>query len=90
MEAVDIMDISREAVWVFLKVSTPLMLVALGVGLIISLFQALTQIQENTLSFVPKVVTIFLFLLFYMPVIGNTLLVFSEHLTDRIITIGKS
>ena len=54
MNATDVLEVSREAIWVMLKISAPLMLVALVVGLVISLVQALTQIQEQTLTFLPK------------------------------------
>ncbi len=54
METAQVLDVSREAVIVLLKLAAPLMITALVVGLVISLFQALTQIQEMTLAFVPK------------------------------------
>lgn len=60
MNATDVLEVSREAIWVMLKISAPLMLVALAVGLVVSLIQALTQIQEQTLTFVPKLLAIFL------------------------------
>lgn len=82
------LEIGREAVFVLLKTSLPLMLVALVVGLTISLFQALTQIQEMTLSFVPKIVAIFVALVIFMPFMGHQLSVFSHSLTERIISGG--
>lgn len=85
MESTEILEIGREAIIVMIKVSAPVMLVALVVGLIISLFQALTQIQEMTLTFVPKILAIFLSLLIFMPYMLDTLTVFSEHLSERII-----
>ncbi len=84
METSDVVEISREAVFVLLKMALPLMLVALVVGLVISLFQALTQIQEMTLSFVPKIVTIFLALLLALPFMINTLNDFTVSLMKRI------
>ena len=54
METLEAMQIGRDALWVLLKVSAPVMFVSLAVGLVIALFQALTQIQEMTLTFVPK------------------------------------
>ncbi|HEX6038398.1 flagellar biosynthesis protein FliQ [Longimicrobium sp.] len=53
-----IVDLARQAILTALLVAGPLLAVALGVGLVISLFQALTQIQEQTLSFVPKLIAI--------------------------------
>ena len=58
MNDVDVMEVAREAVIVMLKVSSPLLILALLVGLTISLFQALTQMQEMTLTFVPKALVI--------------------------------
>lgn len=84
MNEVDALDIGRDAVFVFLKVSTPILLIALVVGLVISLFQALTQIQEMTLSFVPKILAIFLSLLVLMPFMVSTLSDFNERLMERI------
>ena len=56
MGPTDVLDVGRDAIYVMLQVSAPVMLVGLGVGLIIALFQALTQIQEMTLTFVPKLI----------------------------------
>jgi flagellar biosynthetic protein FliQ len=88
METAAFIDIARESVWVLLKVSMPLLLVALFVGLIVSLFQALTQIQEPTLSFVPKVVSIFLTLLLAFSFIGVTLKTFFEQIMSMIVQIN--
>jgi len=84
METAEVLEISRQAIFVLLKMALPLMLVALVVGVIISLFQALTQIQEMTLSFVPKIVAIFLTLLIAMPFILDTLRDFTVELFHRI------
>ncbi len=61
---------------------------ALIVGLVISLFQALTQIQEMTLAFVPKILVIFVSLLFFLPFMVTTLVTFTQGLADRIIGLG--
>lgn len=89
MNSLEIMEIGRQALIVFFKVSMPLMLLSLVVGLVISLFQALTQIQEQTLTFVPKVFIIFLSLIFLMPFMLSTLVDFSEELNRRIVDIGR-
>ena len=88
MEPSEVLQLSRDAIFIMLKVSGPPMLVALGVGLIISLFQALTQMQEATISFVPKIVAVFLALMLLMPFIGNTLKSFNDELMDRIVNIS--
>lgn len=71
MNATDVLEISREAIWVMLKIAAPLMLTALIVGLVISLVQALTQIQEQTLVFVPKILAIFATMLVALPFMGD-------------------
>lgn len=86
MNANEVLEIAREAVIVLLKIGAPIMLVALGVGLTISLIQALTQIQEMTLSFVPKILVIFLSLLVFLPSMLNTLMIFTQRLADRIVS----
>jgi len=84
----DVLDIARDAIYVTLKVGAPIMLVALLVGLIISLLQALTQIQEMTLAFVPKILVIFVSILLFMPFMLATLTSFAERMADRIVSLG--
>ena len=55
-----VMDIAREALYLIIKVSAPLLLISLVIGLIISIFQTVTSIQEQTLTFVPKIIAVFL------------------------------
>lgn len=88
MNAVDIIEISRDALIVMLKIGAPVMLIALIVGLGISLFQALTQIQEMTLAFVPKILVIFVSLLLFLPFMLTSLTTFTKGLFDRIIALG--
>ncbi len=88
METPDVLDIAREGIWVLLKVSGPVMLVALMVGLTIALFQALTQIQEITLTFVPKIIAIFTSLIFLLPYMASTLGGFMDLIATRIIALG--
>jgi flagellar biosynthetic protein FliQ len=73
---------------VLLKIGGPVMLVALVAGLAISLVQALTQIQEMTLAFVPKIVLIFLSLLLFLPFMVSTLTGFTQRLFDKIVALG--
>ncbi len=88
MTSVDVLDIAREAILVMLKMGAPVMLLALSVGLIVSLFQALTQIQEMTLAFVPKILVIFVSVLLLLPSMLATLSTFTNRLAERIITLG--
>ena len=81
-------EIGREAIMVVLTMSVPIMAVALFVGLIIALFQALTQLQEMTLVFVPKIVVVFAALIFFLPFMLSTLSNYMNNLADRIIGLG--
>ena len=58
MSPEDALSVFREAIWVILKLSAPLLLVSILIGLIISIFQAATQIHEQTITFVPKIIAI--------------------------------
>jgi len=73
MDGATAIDFARSAIYVLLTVITPAMLTALVVGLVIGLLQALTQIQEMTLVFVPKIIAIFLVLLISLPFCGAAL-----------------
>ena len=81
-----ILDIARDGIVVFLKVGGPLMVIALAVGLIVSLIQALTQIQEQTLVFVPKIVAVFAALLLFLPFMGDALAGYMGRVAVRIAT----
>lgn len=83
-----ILDIARDGIVVFLKVGGPLMVIALAVGLIVSLIQALTQIQEQTLVFVPKIIAVFAALLLFLPFMGDALAGYMGRVAARIATGG--
>lgn len=59
MSPEQVIDIARETLWIIIKTSAPMLLVSLVVGLVISIFQTVTSIQEQTLTFVPKLLSIF-------------------------------
>ncbi len=86
MNTADAVSIAREAVYVTLEIGAPPMLLALVVGLLISFLQALTQIQEMTLTFVPKMLAILLSLVLFLPFMLETLISFTHGLMDRIIS----
>lgn len=88
MDAADVLDVAREAIYVVLKTGAPIMLIALLVGLAVALFQALTQIQEMTLAFVPKILVIFISLILFIPFMLSSLTTFTERLVDRIVSLG--
>jgi len=86
MNASDVFGIGNQAIMVALEIGAPIMLLALSVGLVISILQALTQIQEMTLTFVPKILVIFISLLVLMPFMLSTLVEFTQSLFTRIAT----
>ena len=85
MTPLEVIDIGRDGLWTLIVVAAPLMAVALVVGLIIALFQALTQIQEMTLTFVPKILAMFFTLMAVLPFMYTTLSDYTERLTERIV-----
>tara|TARA_R110000868_G_scaffold27005_2_gene103242 strand:- start:799 stop:1062 length:264 start_codon:yes stop_codon:yes gene_type:complete len=84
MNEVDVIDVGRNALWVVIKVAGPIMFLGLVSGLIIALFQALTTIQEMTLTFVPKIIVIFIGIVVLLPFMINTVTSFTDTLFDRI------
>ena len=88
MTPAEVLDISNEAIFTLLKAGAPILGVALVVGLMVSLFQALTQMQEMTLSFVPKVTAMAFTLLIFLPYIMSTLVGFGERLFERVAGLG--
>ena len=88
MNEAQALDFARNAIWTDLKIGAPIMLIALVVSITIALFQALTQIQEMTLTFVPKILVIFLSLLIFLPYILETMQIFMLSVADRIVGLG--
>ncbi len=84
----EVLDYAREAIFLLLKLGLPVMLVGLAVGLVVAVFQSLTQIQEMGLTFVPKIVTVFLSLLVLLPWMLTLLQDFMTQVGDRIIGGG--
>jgi len=76
----DVINIARNTIWVIIETSMPLLLVSMVVGLIISLFQTLTSIQEQTLTFVPKLIAIFVALMFMGSWLMNTIVQYMTQL----------
>jgi len=85
MTGAEVLDIATQGIWTLLIVSLPMMLVGLIVGVVIALFQALTQIQEMTLVFVPKIIAIFLTMLVALPFLGATMAAYMDRVIDMII-----
>lgn len=90
MNEIEVIEVGREGIMTILYAAGPLMLVALAVGLTVSLFQALTQIQEMTLAFVPKILAIFGASLMMAPFVISTLDGLAQSMFDRIVALGVS
>tara|TARA_R110002124_G_scaffold190560_2_gene357870 strand:+ start:1868 stop:2131 length:264 start_codon:yes stop_codon:yes gene_type:complete len=81
----EVLDFARDAIWLTLAMAGPIMLTGLTVGIVIALFQALTQIQEMTLVFVPKIIAIFVSMLIFLPLMGALLSAFMAGVIERIV-----
>ncbi|HEX7758556.1 MAG TPA: flagellar biosynthesis protein FliQ [Caulobacteraceae bacterium] len=84
MNGAEVLDIGRDAIWLTLQLCAPILIVGLVVGVAIGLFQALTQIQEATLIYAPKIVAIFISLLIFLPFMGGLMSSFMRHIAARI------
>ena len=83
-----VISIGREALTVTIMVAAPMLAFGLAVGLTIAIFQAITQIHEMTLTFVPKILAVALALLLFLPWMINMLTDFTRHLYDLIPTLS--
>jgi flagellar biosynthetic protein FliQ len=86
MNEADALDIVQAAIWAVLLASSPAVIAAMVVGILIALLQALTQIQEMTLTFIPKIIAILLISLVSAPFVGSVIMSFSMMLYGRIET----
>jgi flagellar biosynthetic protein FliQ len=84
MTGAEVLDVGREALWLTIQLSAPVLIVGLVVGVAIGLMQALTQIQEATLVFAPKIVAVFISLLIFLPLMGALMSGFMRHIAARI------
>jgi len=85
MTEAQILDIARDGVLTMLLVAGPVLLIALAVGLLISLFQALTSLQEMTLVFVPKILVAFASVILLLPFMIDQLTTFTHRIMDTIV-----
>lgn len=83
-----VVDIGRKAMETVLLVSAPMLLAALIVGLLISIFQAATQINEQTMTFIPKIVAVLVTLLIFAPWMIKILLSFTTGILEGVATVG--
>ena len=84
MNGAEVLDVGRDAIWLTLQLSAPILIVGLVVGVGIGLMQALTQIQEATLVYAPKIVAIFVALLVFLPLMGALMNSFMRQIATRI------
>jgi len=82
-----VLDLAREAIYTLLKLGVPIMMTGLVIGLTVAIFQALTQIQEMTLTFVPKIIVVFVALIILAPYMIDTLQAFMSGIADKIISL---
>lgn len=83
----DVVAVGGQAIWVTLKIAGPILIVGLLVGLIVSVFQAVTQIQEQTLVFIPKIVAIVAVMAVFGPWMMSTMIDYTEQLFAEIPTM---
>ena len=88
MTEAELIDIAREGIFTMIVVAAPPLLTGLAVGLVVSILQTVTQIQETTLTFVPKVLLVFGSLILFLPFMLNTLNDFWKTMLDRMIAGG--
>src|SRR5690606_13628061 len=88
MTEIEVLDIARDAMWVMLLVAAPMLLVGLAAGLVISSFQTLTHIQEMTLTFIPKILSVFASMIIFMPWMLRELTEFTQRIMDKIVALG--
>jgi flagellar biosynthetic protein FliQ len=84
MSGAEVLDVGRDAIWLTLQLCAPILLVGLIVGVAIGLMQALTQIQEATLVYAPKILAIFVALLVFLPLMGALMGSFMHQIAARI------
>ena len=84
MSGAEVLDVGRDAIWLTIQLCAPVLIVGLVVGVGVGLMQALTQIQEATLVYAPKIVAIFLSLLLFLPMMGALMSGFMREIAARI------
>ena len=84
MNGAEVLDVGRDVIWLTLQLCAPVLIVGLVVGVGIGLLQALTQIQEQTLVYAPKIVAVFVSLLIFLPLMGALMSGFMRNIAARI------
>ena len=84
MSGAEVLDVGRDAIWLTIQLSLPVLLVGLAVGVAIGLLQALTQVQEQTLIYAPKIIAVFAALIVFLPLMGALMSGFMRQIAARI------
>ncbi|ADU13086.1 flagellar biosynthesis protein FliQ [Asticcacaulis excentricus] len=84
MTGTEVLSVGRDAIWLTIQLCAPVLIVGLVVGVVIGLFQALTQIQEQTLIYAPKIIAVFVTLLLVLPLMGALLSGFMKEIATKI------
>ncbi|MFT3995778.1 MAG: flagellar biosynthesis protein FliQ [Asticcacaulis sp.] len=84
MNGTEVLSVGRDAIWLTIQLCAPVLIVGLVVGVVIGLFQALTQIQEQTLIYAPKIIAVFVTLLLVLPLMGALLAGFMKEIAAKI------
>ena len=79
-----VIKLAEQSIYMIIIISAPMLLIALAIGLIVSVFQAMTQIQEQTLAFIPKILAVFLSLILFGPWMLTLLLDFTRDLFQQL------
>ncbi|MCD8510267.1 MAG: flagellar biosynthesis protein FliQ [Bacillus sp. (in: Bacteria)] len=79
-----VIKLAEQSIYTIIMVAAPMLLIALGVGLLVSVFQAMTQIQEQTLAFVPKIIAVFISIVLFGPWMLTRLLDFTRNLYQQL------
>lgn len=88
MEQTEVIEVAREAIMMSIRIGGPVMMIGLVVGVMIALLQALTQVQEITLVFVPKILAMLMAIFLMLPGFAAAMIAFMEMLADRIISLN--
>tara|TARA_B100002003_G_C14102571_1_gene530281 strand:+ start:1066 stop:1332 length:267 start_codon:yes stop_codon:yes gene_type:complete len=88
MNDAEVIETAQQALLIAIQMGAPILLIGLVVGVSIALVQALTQIQEITLVFVPKILAILLSMFFFLPMMMQTLITFTELLFDKMVGLN--
>lgn len=86
----DLMSIAQSTVKIILLLGLPSLIVSMIIGLLISIFQAVTQVSDASLTFVPKVIFVSVFILLSLPWIGDNVTTYTKELWDLILIFGKN